>query len=87
MGIHNTLEAAAFGLPVIFGPNYNKFKEAKDLVALKCGFSINNEEELKTAVSFLVDDNEREAIGIKIKAYVKDNTGATETIMNHIFNS
>ena len=87
VGIHNTLEAAAFGLPVIFGPNYDKFKEAKDLVALKCGFSINNEAELKTAVSFLADDAEQRAIGTKIKAYVKDNTGATETIMNHIFNS
>ena len=31
-GIHNTLEAAAFGLPVIFGPNYQKFKEARDIV-------------------------------------------------------
>lgn len=33
-GIHNTLEAACYGLPVIFGPNYHKFKEAKDLLAL-----------------------------------------------------
>ena len=48
VGIHNTLEAAAFGLPVIFGPNYSKFKEANDLVALEAGFSISNEEELKS---------------------------------------
>lgn len=84
VGIHNTLEAGAFGLPVIFGPNYNRFKEAIDLVALKCGFSITNEAELKTAVSFLMHDKEREAISQKIKNYVKDNTGATETIMDHI---
>lgn len=34
VGIHNTLEAATFGLPVAFGPNYEKFKEARDLVTL-----------------------------------------------------
>jgi 3-deoxy-D-manno-octulosonic-acid transferase len=84
VGIHNTLEAAAFGLPVIFGPNYHKFKEAVDLVNLKAGFSINNEVELKTAVSFLIDDKERSAISKKIKDYVQANTGATETIMGYM---
>src|ERR1700761_7645046 len=58
-GIHNTLEAAAFGLPVIFGPNYEKFKEAKDLIALQAGFSISNENELKKAVAYLMKDEER----------------------------
>jgi 3-deoxy-D-manno-octulosonic-acid transferase len=46
-GIHNTLEAAAFGLPVIFGPNYDRFKEAKDLIAIGAGFSISDEASLK----------------------------------------
>ena len=45
-GIHNTLEAAAFGLPVIFGPNYQKFREARELVAMQLGFCVNNAEEL-----------------------------------------
>jgi len=83
-GIHNTLEAAAFGLPVIFGPNYHKFKEPVDLISIKAGFSINNEAELKTAVSFLVDDKERIAISKKIKDYVRNNTGAKDTIMDYI---
>src|SRR5690606_33990431 len=46
VGIHNTLEAAAFGLPVIFGPNYKRFLEAKMLISEKAAFSIKNEEEL-----------------------------------------
>ena len=41
-GIHNTLEAAAWEMPVIFGPNYQKFQEAKDLIAIGAGFSQNS---------------------------------------------
>jgi 3-deoxy-D-manno-octulosonic-acid transferase len=84
-GIHNTLEAAAFGLPVIFGPNYDKFKEAQDLIALQAGFSISNENELKKTVAYLIEDEERyHAISKKIKEYVKGNTGATEMIIEYI---
>ena len=85
VGIHNTLEAAAFGLPVIFGPNYQKFKEARDMVAQQTGFSINNEPELKSAVAFLVEDNIRyEATCEKARDYVKENTGATGIIVENI---
>jgi 3-deoxy-D-manno-octulosonic-acid transferase len=84
-GIHNTLEAAAFGLPVIFGPKYDKFKEAKDLIALQTGFSISNEAELKSTVAFLTEDEQRRlSISKKIKDYVKEHTGATEMIMSYI---
>lgn len=84
-GIHNTLEAAAFGLPVIFGPKYDKFKEAMDLVALKIGFSINNEDELKKAASYLIEDENRyRQISGKVKEYVKEHTGAMETIMEYL---
>ncbi len=86
-GIHNTLEAAAFGLPVIFGPNYEKFKEAKDLIALQAGFSISNENGLKKTVAYLMEDEERyKVISKKIKEYVKGNTGATEMIMDYLIN-
>ena len=84
-GIHNTLEAAAFGVPVIFGPNYKRFKEACDLILLGSGFSIKNEEELKDAVMFLSDDDLRyQAVRKKIKQYVKEHTSATEIIVNNI---
>ncbi|HTK18214.1 MAG TPA: glycosyltransferase N-terminal domain-containing protein [Mucilaginibacter sp.] len=85
VGIHNTLEAAAFGLPVIFGPNYEKFKEAKDLIALKIGFNINDESELKKTFDFLTEDESRyHFISEKIKGYVKEHTGATGVIMEYL---
>ena len=85
VGIHNTLEAAAFGLPVIFGPNYEKFREAKELVAIKGGFSINDEPELKSTVAYLTEDIvQYEATCKKVKAYVQENTGATKTIAEYI---
>ncbi len=85
VGIHNTLEAAAFGLPVIFGPNYSKFKEAHDLVDLKAGFSISDEAGLKAIVHQLIDDKEFYAESSKkISTYVREHTGATKTIIDYI---
>ena len=84
-GIHNTPEAAAFGLPVIFGPNYKKFKEARDLISLNLGFSIAGADELENVFTQLTqDENALDAVGQKIKEYVRDNTGATEMIMGYI---
>ena len=84
-GIHNTLEAAAFGLPVIFGPNYSKFKEAKDIISIKAGFSISNVDELKSAVDTLINDEQFYAYASKqIKLYVEKHTGATDSIISAI---
>jgi len=84
-GIHNTLEAAAFGLPVIFGPNYLKFKEAHELVALKAGFSVSNETQLKGIVNTLIPDEEfYSSTRKKIQVYVKEHTGATNVIVKYI---
>lgn len=84
-GIHNTLEAAAFGLPVIFGPKYQKFKEAKDIITLKSGFSVANEAELKSAASALINDARFYAYAHEqIKLYVKQHTGATDKIISAI---
>lgn len=85
VGIHNTLEAAAFGLPVIFGPNYLKFNEARELIALKAGFSIGNESELKGIADTLITDDAFYSIASKkIRSYVQEHTGATQMIMGHI---
>jgi 3-deoxy-D-manno-octulosonic-acid transferase len=84
-GIHNTLEAAAFGLPVIFGPNYRKFKEARELMELKAAFSINSEAELKSALYILIDKKDRYRQASKAAAaYVAGHTGATKIIMDQI---
>ena len=58
VGIHNTLEAATFGLPVAFGPNYQKFKEARDLVTLGAARSINDYDELRAWFVPLRDNEE-----------------------------
>lgn len=84
-GIHNTLEAAAFGLPVIFGPVYQKFKEAVDLVKLDAGFSVVNEASLESVVKRLItDEGFYKQASINAKNYTKQNTGATNKIMNYI---
>ncbi|MCF8319541.1 MAG: 3-deoxy-D-manno-octulosonic acid transferase [Sphingobacteriaceae bacterium] len=82
-GIHNTLEAAAFGLPVIFGPKYQIFQEAKDLIELKAGFSISNQAELNNCFKLLQADTHKEA-GKQAKAYVDSHTGATAQILKKI---
>ncbi|TWR30225.1 3-deoxy-D-manno-octulosonic acid transferase [Mucilaginibacter pallidiroseus] len=84
-GIHNTLEAAAFGVPVIFGPNYQKFKEARDLIEKGAGFSINNQEELLTTVNRLMANEDLSNAAAQIaKHYVDSHIGATNTIMSYI---
>ncbi|MDB5011310.1 MAG: 3-deoxy-D-manno-octulosonic acid transferase [Mucilaginibacter sp.] len=84
-GIHNTLEAAAFDLPVIFGPNYLKFKEAKDLIALNAGFSISNETALKQVAGKLINNEQFYTDASRqIRIYVEEHTGATATIIGHI---
>lgn len=84
-GIHNTLEAATFGLPVVFGPNFGKFMEAKGLVNAESGFSISAQAQLD-AIFDLLRTNEafRKQAGEKSKAYVKQNLGATTTIADSI---
>lgn len=83
-GIHNTLEAATYGKPVIFGPNYEKFQEAVDLVTLMCGFSIANYDELDRIFRLLLDTQKREEIGKMATEYVKQRSGATQIIMKYL---
>ncbi|MCF8452333.1 MAG: 3-deoxy-D-manno-octulosonic acid transferase [Pedobacter sp.] len=84
VGIHNTLEAAAFGLPVIFGPNYQKFNEAVDLISAGGAFTIKNQEELGKCMENLQTNNKREVCGKAALNYVKTHTGATRAILNFI---
>lgn len=84
VGIHNTLEAATYGVPVIFGPNYSKFKEAEDLVTIMAGFSISSQEELNTIFKALQDEGKRKEFGAAAQNYVKQNAGATQIIMKYI---
>lgn len=82
-GIHNTVEAAAYGMPVLFGPNYHHFREAEGLIAAGAARSVKNGEELCTAMNEALNDHT--AIGEKAAAYVENELGATEKIYNEIF--
>lgn len=83
-GIHNTLEAAAFGLPVIFGPKYDKFQEAKDLITIGAAKSISSTKELIDA--FNAFSNNQHAADAARK-YVEDKKGATDQIISVITKS
>ncbi|MDO7847373.1 glycosyltransferase N-terminal domain-containing protein [Hymenobacter sp. M29] len=81
-GLHNTLEAAAFGLPLFFGPTYGKFQEAVELVALKCAFPIHDATELEAAFAPLLRNEElRLRLQDVLLDYVHGQAGATRTIM------
>ena len=78
-GIHNILEAATFGLPLVFGPNYQKFKEANELIELGVAKSISNYSELEMTILSSINFNKSIA-----KNYIKSNAGATEIIISNI---
>ena len=88
VGIHNTLEAAVYGMPVAFGPKYRKFKEACDLIALGAGCSVKNAAELKSWFEELKNDDAYLArLSTIAKVYVEQHRGTTEKILKSIFNS
>ena len=77
-GHHNILEAAVYGKPIITGPNFQKFKESVELKKVGGGFTIKNSTQLKQLMQLM---NIREA-GTIAGNYVKENAGATNTIIN-----
>ena len=81
-GLHNTLEAATYGLPIFFGPEYSKFKEAIDLVNLKGAFSVKESAEFEKRFLILYqNDTTRKTTGNICKNYVEQNTGGTQKVM------
>jgi len=83
-GIHNCLEAAIFGKPVIFGPNYKKFKEARDLIEKKAAFSYLNPMELMEIFKMLLDLEKRQKAGNLARNYCLEHTGATHKIVEKV---
>lgn len=85
VSIHNTLEAAVYGMPVIFGPNNKKFQEAQDLLVCKGGFEILGAQDFNQLMDrFLTDNSFLDKAGKKAGNYVRDNSGALEKIMHEI---
>ena len=84
-GVHNLLEPATFGIPIVIGPNFSHFDEAIKLVNNKGCISINDFEELETAFSTLIQNPEIRLQKGKICAeFVQKNKGATNTILDEI---
>lgn len=86
VGIHNTLEAAAFGIPVAFGPNYLRFREACELIELGAAMSIESADELDGWLTRLENDPAAYEQACKLSGeYVSKNRGATRKIVDYIF--
>ena len=84
-GIHNVLEAAVYGMPVIFGPKYQKFKEARDLLQVGGAFSITDEKAFESKMEELSTYRDLlEAAGAAAGDFVKSNIGATNRIIASI---
>ena len=84
-GLHNILEPATYGTPVVIGPKYEKFQEAKDLVALGSCLVVNNTEELSTTFNRLITDIDyRKELGSKNRDFILQNKNTTKVVMDFI---
>ena len=85
VGIHNILEAVTFGKPVLFGPNYQKFQEARDIIALGGGWSHRDATELTTHLTPLLSDpTAYDKASHACTDYMNQNLGSTEKILRTI---
>jgi 3-deoxy-D-manno-octulosonic-acid transferase len=84
-GIHNILEPACWGIPVLFGPNHRKFREAIELIQQGGAFSFKNYNDFEEIIGRLLSDEQlyKQASEITVQ-YVRENTGATRKIMQGI---
>jgi 3-deoxy-D-manno-octulosonic-acid transferase len=84
-GIHNILEAAVYGIPVLFGPVHHKFKEAKDLIAAGGGFSVADEKDFNARMDELLGNPRLLAsAGQSAGDFVSNHTGATDAILQRL---
>lgn len=85
-GLHNILEPATFGVPIVFGGNkYKKFQEATDLLALRGVITVANIEDFSSTFTTLKNSSDlRVKLGSTNQKYISDNTGATKTIMQYL---
>lgn len=84
-GIHNTLEAAVYGVPVLFGPRYHKFREAEDLIEVGGGFAVSDYASFAAAMDEALAHPKE--YGRKAGEYVRSEVGATDKIYHALFTS
>ena len=85
-GIHNILEAACWGLPVLFGPNHKRFREASQMLEKEAAFCFRDYYEFRNILDTLMNDNGtcRRASGAASE-YVNSGSGATEKVVADTF--
>ena len=87
-GVHNILEPATFGIPIVVGPNYNHFAEATALVHQEGCISINTQTELNETLNNLISNEDiRHEKGHICETFVQMNKGATSRILDHVLNN
>lgn len=85
VSIHNLLEPVTYGQPVVFGPRFEKFQEAHDLIKAGSGFTINNKDEALTIFNKLLTDKDLlQKASATSKEYVNENIGATYMVIGKI---
>lgn len=85
VGIHNILEAAVYGIPVIFGPNFKKFREAHQLIELGGGYPVKDEETFTGLMNEFTQYSEVLSVAGKYAGdYVRSNSGVVKKVMNAI---
>lgn len=82
-GIHNTLEAAVYGMPVVFGPKWQKFREARGLLNAGAAISVKNYREMAAALDSALANQQQ--MGKAAEEYVRSEQGATEEIYRSVF--
>ncbi len=86
-GVHNVLEPAIFGVPILIGPNYHKFNEAVELVEKKACYVADNSQKLSVLLNkFFQEEYYKQKAGKKALNYVENRTGATAIILNYLIN-
>ncbi|WP_452223249.1 3-deoxy-D-manno-octulosonic acid transferase [Lacinutrix chionoecetis] len=84
-GLHNTLEAAVFGIPIVIGKNHEKFPEARAMINNRGMVSISNQKEINEALTqFISNHSIRKEFGLNNKNFINKNKGAVVQILNFL---
>jgi 3-deoxy-D-manno-octulosonic-acid transferase len=84
--LHNILEAATFGIPVMFGPKHHRFQEAKDFISVGAAFTFSDQKSLNAIlISLMENEEKRKKSGEAALQIVQENIGATEIIWKEFF--
>ncbi len=84
-GIHNTLEAAVYGCPLLFGPSYRAFPEAVALINNGSARCVRNRQELVDALLHFAEPQTQAAAGQAAARYIRQTAGATSAILQHLY--